>query len=533
MLPGTPRRSIRAHPLPAIRAAMWAAAAWFLLVGAALAAAGDVRRLPPATNRTTGRRDGPPPTVEIVPPPTPARGRGQAPRPTHADPAMHPYPRHEFIRGSAADNRRLHHALGLAHMDEVDEYGIAKLEAPDPVRLIDVVHSANHLVLHPVHHLRHLDLNVSVEQKIHDASRTSTVDVLKRLLCAHPDANVDGYLDGSRWTALLWSAQRDKMRVTEFLLNHGASPNYVTPDARFSPLMAAAALGYTDAVQLLLDFCANVTLRSTAGGMAEDYGRRHPSVVKLLRTAREHPTTSAACRRPTPDPCPTTTRPPLATTTAAAATTTTAAAATTTTTTTAAPADNATTAAPGRRESTAAPVDVVPPPTPTRGQGRTNVTTAAPGRRESTAAPVDVVPPPTPTRGQGRTNVTNVTTAAPGRRESTAAPVDVVPPPTPTRGQGRTNVTNVTTPSTGAAQRRPSLSVNVAPVQAPTRGAGRSSTGTTVPNATAPTASPPVRGRGARPTVRVTPVDAPTRGVRRSAGAAPTRNTTRSFLRPE
>eukprot|EP01043_Picozoa_sp_COSAG02_P037274 COSAG02_NODE_2784_length_8036_cov_15.324808_2_plen_332_part_00 len=54
----------------------------------------------------------------------------------------------------------------------------------------------------------------------------------------------------------------DMMRV---LLEHGASPNVQTHRSGRTPLMLAAAFGFTEAVELMLEFGAKINLRSTWG----------------------------------------------------------------------------------------------------------------------------------------------------------------------------------------------------------------------------------------------------------------------------
>ena len=104
-------------------------------------------------------------------------------------------------------------------------------------------------------------------------------------------------------TAKLWPGppNLDIMRV---LLEHGASPNLQTHRSGRTPLMLAAAFGFTEAVELMLEFGANVNLRSTwgdrdAAGWAEHSS--HDGLIgghyELARHLRDPETSKAARER--------------------------------------------------------------------------------------------------------------------------------------------------------------------------------------------------------------------------------------------
>ena len=92
--------------------------------------------------------------------------------------------------------------------------------------------------------------------------------------------------------------------IMRALLEHGASPNLQTDRSGRTPLMLAAAFGYTDAVELMLEFGAKVETRSKWGdrdAAAWAEGSSHSSLIgghsSLARHLRDPETPTAALKR--------------------------------------------------------------------------------------------------------------------------------------------------------------------------------------------------------------------------------------------
>jgi ankyrin repeat protein len=122
-----------------------------------------------------------------------------------------------------------------------------------------------------------------------DAVKKSDGDKALGLLAAHPNGIVDTK-DGEGNTALIIAINRSDETWTGFLLNKGADPN-VGGKGGDTPLISAARVGFTQAVQWLLGVGAKVDAANRMGEtpLIIAVQQRELPVVRLLLDAGANP----------------------------------------------------------------------------------------------------------------------------------------------------------------------------------------------------------------------------------------------------
>lgn len=122
-----------------------------------------------------------------------------------------------------------------------------------------------------------------------DAVKKSDGDKALGLLAAHPNGIVDTK-DGEGNTGLIIAINRSDETWTGFLLNKGADPN-VGGKGGDTPLISAARVGFTQAVQWLLGVGAKVDVANRMGEtpLIIAVQQRELPVVRLLLDAGANP----------------------------------------------------------------------------------------------------------------------------------------------------------------------------------------------------------------------------------------------------
>jgi uncharacterized protein len=112
------------------------------------------------------------------------------------------------------------------------------------------------------------------------ASLKGETELVKKLIARDADVNKPG------WAPLHYAATRGHLDIMRILLEHHAFIDAESPN-RTTPLMMAAHYGSRDAVKLLLDEGADVSMRNELGLSAVDFANRagRQDVAELIAAA--------------------------------------------------------------------------------------------------------------------------------------------------------------------------------------------------------------------------------------------------------
>jgi len=100
---------------------------------------------------------------------------------------------------------------------------------------------------------------------VFDALNVDAFDAAETALAAGPDLDLRFEETMGRWTMLQMFAQTSALRPMRWLLEHDADPDVASPEDGRTALHLAVEGGHVEAVELLLEYNADASLRSTFG----------------------------------------------------------------------------------------------------------------------------------------------------------------------------------------------------------------------------------------------------------------------------